>query len=125
MDKVVDHLLVFRGNGDVKDFPGNYSDYRVWKEEAEPAPAPQVREPAAPVRTKERERKRTYKENQEFEALEREIGILEQEKTNLEASLSSGDLSPEALVEQSNRIGEVIAAIDEKSMRWLELSEIG
>ncbi|MDH6342275.1 ATP-binding cassette subfamily F protein uup [Parabacteroides sp. PFB2-12] len=132
MDKVVDHLLVFRGQADIKDFPGSYSQYRDWKEEqdrlereAEAARQTQTK----PIQEKnnrpekEAKKKLTYKEQKEFEALEAEIPALEAEKEALETAMSSGTLSNEALMEKSARIAEVIEAIDEKTMRWLELSE--
>lgn len=135
MDKVVDHLLVFKGNGILKDFPGNYTDYREWKmqqEETEKAlqtaekkhaqPAKSANIPATPQTAGKR--KLTFKEKKEWETLEQEIPALEQEKTALETSLSSGLLTNEKLIEQSERIAEVIRLIDEKSMRWLELSEL-
>ena len=132
MDKVVDHLLVFRGQGEIKDFPGNYTQYREWKEyqdqlarEAEAArQAKQT--PAAPEKPRrqdEPKRRLTFKERKEFEALDAEIPQLEAEKTELETALSSGTLSTEELLKKSERITQVMAEIDEKTMRWLELSE--
>ncbi|MDL2208385.1 ABC-F family ATP-binding cassette domain-containing protein, partial [Parabacteroides sp. OttesenSCG-928-O15] len=133
MDKVVDHLLVFRGNADIKDFPGNYSQYRDWKEEqdrlereAEAARQAQAKPAQEKNNRPEKEvvkKKLTYKEQKEFEALEADIPALEAEKEALETAMSSGTLSNEELLEKSARITEVIEAIDEKTMRWLELSE--
>lgn len=133
MDKVVDHLLVFRGNADLKDFPGNYTQYRDWKEvqdqlekEAEAARQPKQ----APVSEKnnrpqtEQKKKLTFKERKEFEALESEIPALEAEKAELETAMSSGTLSNDELMAKSERIAKVIDEIDEKTMRWLELSEL-
>lgn len=133
MDKVVDHLLVFRGNADLKDFPGNYTQYRDWKEvqdqlekEAEAARQPKQ----APVPEKnnrlqtEQKKKLTFKERKEFEALESEIPALEAEKAELEIAMSSGTLSNDELMAKSERIAKVIDEIDEKTMRWLELSEL-
>lgn len=133
MDKVVDHLLVFRGNADLKDFPGNYTQYRDWKEvqdqlekEAEAARQPKQ----APVPEKnnrpqtEQKKKLTFKERKEFEALEAEIPTLEAEKAELETAMSSGTLSNDELMVKSERIAKVIDEIDEKTMRWLELSEL-
>lgn len=133
MDKVVDHLLVFRGNADIKDFPGNYTQYREWKEvqdqlekEAEAArqakKAPAVEK--APRPEKEQKKKLTFKERKEFEALEAEIPQLEAEKAELETAMSSGTLSNDELLAKSERIAKVIEEIDEKTMRWLELSEL-
>lgn len=131
MDKVVDHLLVFRGNADIKDFPGNYSQYRAWKEEQdaiqkqeEVAVKPQSA-PAPEKRRAENESKRrlTFKERKEFEALDEEIPRLEEEKKQLEEEMSSGTLSADELMAKSNRISQLMDELDEKSMRWLELSE--
>ena len=133
MDKVADHLLVFQGGGQIKDFPGNYSDYLEWKrlkESEERAAGSQenkkIQEKQMPKQSSapSGKRKRTYQENREMERLEQEIPQLEQEKAELERLLGSGSLSVGELTAKSVRIGEVIALIDEKSMRWLELSEI-
>lgn len=132
MDKVVDHLLVFRGNADIQDFPGNYTQYRGWKElkDQEEKEAEAVREarekPAAakPERPAATQKKKlSFKERKEFEALEAEIPRLEAEKAALEAEMSSGTLSNELLMEKSERFGRLMDEIDEKTMRWLELSE--
>lgn len=126
MDKVVDHLMVFNGQGDIRDFPGNYSDYRDWKE----AKAQQEKEAEKPqeektsrVRLNEK-RKMSYKEKREFEQLEKEIADLETEKALIEELLCSGTLSVDELTEKSKRLPVVGDLIDEKTMRWLELSEI-
>ena len=133
MDKVADHLLVFQGGGQIKDFPGNYSDYLEWKrlKESEERAAgsrenKKIQEKQMPKQSSapSGKRKRTYQENREMERLEQEIPQLEQEKAELERLLGSGSLSVGELTAKSERIGEVIALIDEKSMRWLELSEI-
>ncbi len=132
MDKVVDHLLVFRGNADIQDFPGNYTQYRGWKElkdqeekEAEAArearEKPAAAKPERPAATQKK--KLSFKERKEFEALEAEIPRLEAEKAALEAEMSSGTLSNELLMEKSERFGRLMDEIDEKTMRWLELSE--
>ena len=132
MDKVVDHIFVFNGMGDIKDFPGNYTDYRDWRED-EKATAiksntsknkPQKEQPEKPA-TPAAKRKMSFKEKREFEALEQEIPLLEQEKAQLETEMSSGTLDGDTLVKKSMRIAELIELIDEKSMRWLELSELG
>ncbi|EJX08133.1 ABC superfamily ATP binding cassette transporter, ABC protein [gut metagenome] len=126
MDKVVDHLLVFNGQGDIRDFPGNYSDYRDWKE-AKAQQEKEVRkaqeEKTARVRLNDK-KKMTYKERLEFEQLEKDIAALEEEKADIEASLCSGKLAVEELTRCSKRLSEVNDLIDEKTMRWLELSEI-
>lgn len=126
MDKVVDHLLVFNGQGDIRDFPGNYSDYREWKmmrEQHEKELAKPEEEKTARVRLNDK-RKMSYKERREFEQLEKEIADLEEEKKQIEEQLCSGTLFVDELTEKSRRLPEVNELIDEKSMRWLELSEI-
>ena len=133
MDKVVDHLLVFRGNADLKDFPGNYTQYRDWKEvqdqlEKEAEAARQPKQTSAPEKNNrpqpEQKKKLTFKERKEFEALEVEIPQLEAEKAELETAMSSGTLSNDELMVKSERITKVMEEIDEKTMRWLELSEL-
>ena len=134
MDKVVDHLLVFHGNADIQDFPGSYTQYREWKEEQErlerqkKEAASTIKAPKAPERSSntanEPKKKLSFKERREFEALDAEIPALEAEKAALEAEMSSGSLSPDELLEKSNRIAQLLEEIDEKSMRWLELSEL-
>ncbi|WP_334166596.1 ABC-F family ATP-binding cassette domain-containing protein [Phocaeicola paurosaccharolyticus] len=126
MDKVVDHLLVFNGQGDIRDFPGNYSDYREWKqskEESEKQEAKPAEEKVARVRLNEK-RRMSFKERQEYERLEKEIAELEKEKADIEAELCSGNLNVDELTEKSKRLPLINDEIDEKSMRWLELSEI-
>ncbi len=126
MDKVVDHLLVFKGQGDIRDFPGNYSDYRDWKlakaehdkEEAKPK-----EEKTQRVRLNDK-RRMTFKEKKEFEQLEKDIDALEAEKTQIEEALCSGTLSVDELTEKSKRLPALNDELDEKTMRWLELSEI-
>ena len=126
MDKVVDHLMVFNGQGDIRDFPGNYSDYRDWKDakaqQEKEAEKPQE-EKTARVRLNDK-RKMSFKEKREFEQLEKEIAELETEKAQIEEQLCSGTLSVDELTEKSKRLPEVNDLIDEKTMRWLELSEI-
>ena len=128
MDKVVDHLLVFKGNGDIKDFPGNYTQYRQWMA-LQPKDAVEVKPAKEPKEVKERpqnqtKRKFTYKEKMEFERLEKEIAALEEEQQQIEEALCSGALSVEELTEKSKRLPLLKDELDEKSMRWLELSEI-
>ena len=130
MDKVADHLLVFNGNGNIKDFPGSYTAYRVWRkeQEAKQSQATVKPTPSNPPKTeKPKERvkgKLSFNEKREFEALEAEIPKLEAEKATLEAEMSSGTLSTEDLIAKSERIAKLIEEIDTKSMRWLELSEL-
>ena len=129
MDKVVDHLFVFKGDGNVKDFPGNYTQYREW-EELEPkprkTPGKQSTQGSQDTRMNQKERKphMTFRERQEFEALGKEIDELEQEKRDIETALSSGTISTQEIIEKSKRLPVVNDLLDEKSMRWLELSEI-
>lgn len=126
MDKVVDHLLVFKGQGDIRDFPGNYSDYRDWKQ----AKAEHDKEEAKPKEEKTQrvrlndKRRMTFKEKKEFEQLEKDIAALEAEKTQIEEALCSGTLSVDELTEKSKRLPALNDELDEKTMRWLELSEI-
>lgn len=132
MDKVVDHLLVFHGDGKLQDYPGNYSDYREWKQLTDAVEnddksarqkgnAPQVATNVKP-RT-EKAPKLSFKEKQEFAELEAALPKLEAEKAELETLMSSGTLSGNELVEKGQRMQAIIDEIDEKEMRWLELSE--
>ena len=126
MDKVVDHLLVFKGGGEVQDFPGNYTQYRQWSQlssqtEVKAAPAEKKEKPAYRNETK---RKLSYKEKTEFEQLGKDIAALEAEQAEIEAQLSSGALSVDEITEKSKRLPILKDELDEKSMRWLELSEI-
>jgi ATP-binding cassette subfamily F protein uup len=127
MDKVVDHLLVFNGQGDIRDFPGNYSDYREWKKEArlheEKAAEKPKEEKTSKVRMNEK-RRMSFKERREFEQLEQEIAELEKEKSDIEAALCGGVSDVDEITRLSKRLPEVNDLIDEKSMRWLELSEM-
>ena len=123
MDKVVDHLFVFKGNGVVKDFPGNYTQYRNQVDKS----LPQERNNSSTrqlVNSTPRKRKMSFREKQEFEALGKEIDELENEKADIEAALSSGTLSTQEIIDLSKRLPVVNDLLDEKSMRWLELSEI-
>lgn len=129
MDKIVDHLLVFEGQGKVKDYPGNYTQYRDWREdrdEEEKQKKKSVKMDNKPENTviKERPRKLSYKEQKEFEALEQEIEVLEAEKATIEAALSSGTLSGPEIEKLSVRFSTVGVEIDEKTLRWMELSEL-
>lgn len=129
MDKVVDHIFVFGGNADIKDFPGNYTEYRDWREEEKASAAKEAAAKAAKNSVSkqsyrsESKRKLSFKEQREFEALETEISALEEEKAMLESEMCSGTLDNKTLMEKSVRIQELIELIDIKSMRWLELSE--
>ncbi len=131
MDKVVDHLLVFKGDGEIKDFPGNYTQYRQWSA-LQPKAESQAKETGNSANPRKSEkpsnsgdrRKMTYKEKREFEQLEKDIAALEEEQHQLEEALCSGTLSVEELTEKSKRLPLLKDELDEKSMRWLELSEI-
>ncbi len=129
-DKVVDHLLVFHGQGNIKDFPGNYTQYREWKslnsvEEKEQKKDNDKRENVQKKPKRDDSRRRmTYKERLEFAQLEKDIAALEEEQHKIEEALCSGKLSVDELTEKSKRLPALKDEIDEKSMRWLELSEI-
>ena len=138
MDKVVDHLLVFKGEGEIQDFPGNYTQYREWsrmqaKDEAEQAKpakggnAPAESDGAGTAKRDanfENKRKMSYKEKREYEQLTQEIDALTEEQKKLEEELCSGNLSVEELTEKSKRLPEIKEELDEKEMRWLELAEM-
>ena len=133
MDKVVDHLLVFKGNGVIKDFPGNYTQYREWKK-IEPEPEePKKGEATNTVSQRSsgprdpnanKKRKMTFKEKREFESLEKELETLNTEKKNIEEKLSGSNITVEEITTLSKRLPILNNEIDEKELRWLELSEI-
>jgi ATP-binding cassette subfamily F protein uup len=131
MDKVVQHLLVFEGNGCVTDFPSAYSDYMEWKvlkEDQEKAAAAAVKTKTQPdisqnQRQSTRIAKLTFKEKREMEQIEQELQQLENEKASLEEELNSGTLPYDLLQQKSARIGQIIERTDQITMRWLELSE--
>lgn len=128
MDRVADHLLVFRGDGRPKDFPGSFTEYIAWEREqealhrAQEAASVPIVKPTA--REMERPRKLSYKERKEYESLEAQIAGLEAEKAELEKTIGSGILDLEALTAASHRIGALLEEIDVKTMRWLELDEL-
>lgn len=135
MDKVVDHLLVFKGEGEIQDFPGNYTQYREWsrmqaKDEAKPAKSGNAMAENDGAGTAKRDanfenkRKMSYKEKREYEQLTQEIDALTEEQKKLEEELCSGNLSVEELTEKSKRLPEIKDELDEKEMRWLELAEM-
>jgi ATP-binding cassette subfamily F protein uup len=131
MDRLVDHLFAFEGNGAIKDFPGNYSQYRIWKqlEENKPAKAEGKRQkgesemPKAESSKSKVEGKLSFKEKTEFEKLGKEIPDLEKEKKLLAVKLNNGTSDFEKLQEISERISDIILLLDKKEMRWLQLSE--
>ena len=133
MDKVVDHLLVFKGNGEIKDFPGNYTQYREWltlkvKSEADHKPAKAASNGGKSSGRRDgnvdKPRKLTYKERLEMERLEKEIADLETEQRVTEEALCSGTLDVNALTEKSKRLAIIKDEIEEKTLRWIELGEI-
>ncbi len=127
MDKVVDHLLVFKGQGDIKDFPGNYTQYRQWSLMCSQERQQQAdrKEGKAQRSYRHDDRRRlSFKEKREMDQLEREIAALEDEQKQLEEALCSGTLSVDELTEKSKRLAQLKDELDEKSMRWLELSDI-
>ncbi len=124
-DKVVDHLLVFHGNGDVQDFPGNYTQYREWSALQDQNTQTQAKTKKEKKSYRNDDRRRmTFKERFEFEQLEKDIALLEEEQRLLEEQLCSGLLSAKELTEKSIRLPRLKDELDEKSMRWLELSEL-
>jgi len=139
MDRLVDHLFVFEGNGHIRDFPGNYSQYRIWQKQEEarlkqnsenlaPKKQPEANKEqsnsSAEVKKDSALKKVSYKEKREFEQLETQIAELETEKASLEEALGNGNLEFEQLSVHSKRIAEIIALLEEKELRWLELSEL-
>lgn len=130
-DKVVDHLLVFHGDGKIQDFPGNYTQYRIW-EKLQPKPENDKKQVAneEPVQKGgrrdggENKRRMSYKEKQEFAQLDKDIAALTKEKEDIETALSSGTLSVEKITEMSKRLPVLTEELDEKELRWLELSEL-
>lgn len=130
MDKVVDHLWVFNGGGDIRDFPGNYTQYRMWKEarehqeKSEKKPLAKNSRDNSRQRPENAKRRLSYKERRELEQLEQEIAVLEEEKHSLEQSLCSGTLQVQQLTEMSKRLPQVAEEIETKTLRWMELSEL-
>ena len=125
-DKVVDHLLVFKGEGVVKDFPGNYTQYRQFSQLQSKENTEKAKTKEAPKKDyhNETKRKMTFKEKREFEQLEKDIETLEKEQAAIENELCSGNLSVDELTEKSKRLPILKDELDEKGMRWLELSEL-
>jgi ATP-binding cassette subfamily F protein uup len=129
MDKVVDHLLVFRGQGDIKDFPGNYTQYREWvaledKKAVSLGQASMASSTSKPSYRHDDRRRLSYKEKREMEQLEKDIATLEAEKKQIEEALCGGTTSVDEITAMSKRLPMLNDELDEKSMRWLELSEI-
>ena len=130
MDKIIDHLLVFEGQGKIKDFPGNYTQYREWLSLNPQSNNGSINKDTKPTNTNKvngnvGRKKMTYKEKMEFELLEKDIELLEAEQTAIETALCTGELSVEDITQKSKRLSELKSELDEKSFRWLELCEIG
>jgi ABC transporter domain protein len=135
MDSLVDHLFVFEGDGVVRDFPGNYTQYREWdnarqaqiqaEQKAQPSQAKANTEATSRKPQQERKAKRSYKEEQEFLQLEKDLPLLEAEIKNLEERMSSGALASDELQKAGAQYQLLSNELDEKTMRWLELSELG
>ncbi|MDG1718615.1 MAG: ABC-F family ATP-binding cassette domain-containing protein [Flavobacteriales bacterium] len=123
MDKLTDHIFVFKGGGVIDDFYGNYSDFREKKKEEEKELKSVKKEKYSPVKAEEK-RKVSYKEKYEYEQLEKEIAILEKEKEELESSLLNPNLNVEIIIENSKILSDIVNIIDKKSSRWLELDEL-
>jgi ATP-binding cassette subfamily F protein uup len=126
LDKIVDHLFVFEGNAKVKDYPGNYSQWKEWaeKQELKNKAIQKAKEPVTERPQREKKPGLTFKEKQELEQLENELELLEKEKYTIESSFNDSNLSPDQLIKNSERLGEIIKEIDVKSERWIELSEL-
>ncbi|WP_195254069.1 ABC-F family ATP-binding cassette domain-containing protein [Hoylesella timonensis] len=127
MDKVVDHILVFKGEGEIQDFPGNYTQFREWDSLQPADTSKEEKKEKTPIKSyrSDEKKKMSYKEKREFETLESEIAKLETDISNLEAELCSGSLSIEELTDKSILLPKLKKELDDKSMRWLELSELG
>jgi ATP-binding cassette subfamily F protein uup len=126
MDKIVDHLFVFDGEGTIKDFPGSYTLWRN-KQLNDEEQEKKLRKPeskTAPKPAKEKERKLTFNEKKELDQLEKDIESLESEKATINDELNSGTLDSNQLQEKSHRYGAITDLLEEKEMRWLELSEL-
>jgi ATP-binding cassette subfamily F protein uup len=130
LDRIVDHTFAFEGDGVIKDFPGNYTDYRIWQEEyAKLQKKDRESKPAvieiAEVKESSPKRKLSFKEKTEFDNLEKEIQVLEKLKIELTEKLSSGNLPFDEIADISNKLEDTVNDLEEKELRWLELSELG
>ena len=123
MDKIVDHLFVFKGNGEVEDFPGNYTDYRVYEESVPPTDDTPKKEATKNTWRKDGTKGLSFNEQKEYNRLEKEIAQLEEKKTAIEATFAEGSLSSNEIQEQSVALQETLTAIEEKTERWFELTE--
>ncbi len=127
MDKIVDHLFVFEGQGVIKDFPGNYTiyhDFKIEEEKEQRKIEKEKKEPVQKEKPKDKPKKLSFKEKKEMELLEVDMENLNSEKETIENELNSGSLSPEEIGDKAKRLNEIMELLDEKEMRWLELSEI-
>lgn len=124
MDRLVDHLFVFEGNGVIKDFPGNYTQYRIEYKSAEEDTTVAKKLETLPAQVKKSDKRISFKDKREFELIEKEIAALIKEKDSITSKLHAGNLPYEELQHLSNRIAEITSALDEKELRWLELSEL-
>lgn len=123
MDKIVDHLFIFKGNGEVEDFPGNYTDYRVYEESVPPTDDTPKKEATKNTWRKDGTKGLSFNEQKEYNRLEKEIAQLEEKKTAIEATFAEGSLSSNEIQEQSVALQETLTAIEEKTERWFELTE--
>ena len=123
MDKIVDHLFVFKGNGEVEDFPGNYTDYRVYEESVPPTDDTPKKEATKNTWRKDGMKGLSFNEQKEYNRLEKEIAQLEEKKTAIEATFAERNLSSNEIQEQSVALQETLTAIEEKTERWFELTE--
>ena len=126
LDNIVDHLFVFEGNAKVKDYPGNYSQWKEWaeKQELKNKAIQKAKEPVTERPQREKKPGLTFKEKRELEQLEKDLELLEEEKYTIESSFNDSNLSPDHLIKKSERLGEIIKEIDVKSERWIELSDL-
>ncbi|HNQ84213.1 MAG TPA: ATP-binding cassette domain-containing protein, partial [Bacteroidales bacterium] len=126
LDNIVDHLFVFEGNAKVKDYPGNYSQWKEWaeKQELKNKAIQKAKEPVTERPQREKKPGLTFKEKRELEQLEKDLELLEEEKYTIESSFNDSNLSPDHLIKNSERLGEIIKEIDVKSERWIELSDL-
>ena len=123
MDKIVDHLFVFRGQGEVEDFPGNYTDYRVYEESTPPTDDTPKKEATKNTWRKDANKGLSFNEQKEYNRLEKEIAQLEEKKTAIEAAFAEGNLSNDEIQSQSVALQETLVALEEKTERWFELTE--
>lgn len=124
MDRLVDHLFVFEGDGEIRDFPGNYTQYRIWLKDQEKKPETKAAPPPVPVQQPVEKKKKGFKEKREFETLEKEIPALESEKQSITEKMSGSNLTFDQIQQLSDRLIAINLEIESKELRWLELSEM-